>query len=82
VPKKRVSRTTYECDGPGCNITTADDAVMESRWLFIRMPRRPQTCYHRVECAIAHLSEINNGFDAAIIRARIGQPQPAGQERT
>jgi len=63
-----------------CPVVTEDDTVVKSRWILLRLPQSKRVMYcHSVQCAIAYLSEINNGFDAQAIRARIGEPVPAVQ---
>lgn len=80
VSKRRVSRTIYECDGPNCLVETLDPSRVEATWISIHTPQeKAQRQFHRVECAIAYLSDLSHGFDAAVIRAHIGAPVPAGE---
>jgi hypothetical protein len=79
MPAERVSLTRYRCDGPGCRIVTENAYTVRAQWIRARLPGKTKTMrYHRVECAIAHLSDLSNGFDAAIIRAHLLEPRPAG----
>lgn len=83
MPKRQVTLTRYQCDGPGCKVTSDDLEFVRSHWIMLRVPSRIHAAsnrlkyLHRVECAIAYLSDMNNGFDANLIRAHIGEARPA-----
>lgn len=79
MPKQRFHSSRYRCDGPDCSTVCTDDSIVLRYWVRMYLPGAKQmTYYHRAECAIAHISRMGNGFDAAAIQARIGEPRPSG----
>jgi hypothetical protein len=79
MPRFSSRNSQYLCDGPACQVSTGSTHIVQQYWLRVYLPTAKHlTYYHRIECAIAHMSKISNGFDAAIIRAHIGEPRPAG----